>query len=214
MPLPAAVTSKPVARAQSTSSSRRQVRLCRRRIAGQRLRVFLQRRQAEPSRTFEIVPEKTRTHRDFIGDVAVSPDGRLIYAAGLFHDAIHVINPQSGRVIEKFATGRRPYRILFHPDGKTLLRVELGRRRRLSPQAANGRAAGARCGSGSIRPTWSGAHAKADENDEEQKLWPARLFVAAAQHQQRVLVGVTREQGAARDRNDQRRDDARGSRSE
>ena len=37
----------------------------------------------------------------------------------LFHDAIHVINPQSGRVIEKFATGRRPYRILFHPDGKS-----------------------------------------------------------------------------------------------
>ncbi|MEJ7606869.1 MAG: NAD+ synthase [Bryobacteraceae bacterium] len=72
-------------------------------------------------RTFEIVPEDKRTHRDFIGDVAVSPDGRLIYAAGLHHDAIHVINPQSGRVIEKWPTGRRPYRILFHPDGKSFL---------------------------------------------------------------------------------------------
>jgi YVTN family beta-propeller protein len=56
---------------------------------------------------------------DFIGDVAVSPDGRLIYATDLFRNQILVINPQSGRVIERFKTGRRPYRILFHPDGKS-----------------------------------------------------------------------------------------------
>ncbi|MBC8164880.1 MAG: hypothetical protein H7Y20_03280, partial [Bryobacteraceae bacterium] len=56
---------------------------------------------------------------DFIGDVAVSPDGRLLYAAGLFHDAIHLINLQTGTVTEKLPTGRRPYRILFHPDGKS-----------------------------------------------------------------------------------------------
>jgi len=56
---------------------------------------------------------------DFIGDVAVSPDGRLIYAADLFGNAVVVINPQSGRVIERFKTGRRPYRILFHSDGRS-----------------------------------------------------------------------------------------------
>ena len=56
---------------------------------------------------------------DFIGDVAVSPDGRLIYAADLFGNTIVVINPQSGRVIDRFKTGRRPYRILFHPDGRS-----------------------------------------------------------------------------------------------
>jgi len=71
------------------------------------------------SRTFPIVPEAKRTARDFIGDVAMSPDGRLIYAADLFHDSVAVINPQSGMVIERFKTGRRPYRILFHPDGKS-----------------------------------------------------------------------------------------------
>jgi DNA-binding beta-propeller fold protein YncE len=37
----------------------------------------------------------------------------------LYHDSVVVINPQSGRVIERFKTGRRPYRILFHPDGKS-----------------------------------------------------------------------------------------------
>ena len=72
-----------------------------------------------PSRTFAVVPEKTRTIRDFIGDVALSPDGRLLYAADLYRDSVVVINPQSGMVIERFKTGRRPYRILFHPDGKS-----------------------------------------------------------------------------------------------
>ena len=69
----------------------------------------------ERARTFQIVPDDKRTHTDFIGDVAVSPDGHILYAAGLYHNAIHVINLQSGRVIEKFATGRRPYRVLVHP---------------------------------------------------------------------------------------------------
>jgi len=56
---------------------------------------------------------------DFTGDVALSPDGHLIYAADLFANTIVVINPQSGRVIDRFKTGRRPYRILFHPDGRS-----------------------------------------------------------------------------------------------
>src|SRR5579864_8851610 len=67
----------------------------------------------------EIEATAEHTPRDFIGDVALSPDGRLIYAADLYHDSIVVINPQSGRVIDRFKTGRRPYRILFHPDGRS-----------------------------------------------------------------------------------------------
>ena len=69
-----------------------------------------------PARTFPVVPEEKRTLRDFIGDVALSPDGRLLYAADLYHDSVVVINPQSGMVIDRFRTGRRPYRILFHPE--------------------------------------------------------------------------------------------------
>ena len=56
---------------------------------------------------------------DFVGDVALSPDGHLIYAADVFKNLIVVVNPQSGRVIDRFKTGRRPYRIVFHPDGKS-----------------------------------------------------------------------------------------------
>ena len=73
----------------------------------------------EPARTFSIAPPDKRTHQDFTGDIAISPDGRLVYTADLHRDTIVVINPQSGRVIERFKTGRRPYRILFHPDGRS-----------------------------------------------------------------------------------------------
>src|SRR5208282_3726279 len=68
---------------------------------------------------FPVVPQAGRTVQDFIGDVAFSPDGRLLYAAELYRNSIAVINPLSGMVIERHPTGRRPYRILFHPDGKS-----------------------------------------------------------------------------------------------
>ena len=70
-------------------------------------------------RAFDVVPEDKRGNLDFIGDVAISPDGRLLYASDLYRDSVVVINPQSGMVIAHYKTGRRPYRILFHPDGKS-----------------------------------------------------------------------------------------------
>ncbi len=73
----------------------------------------------EERRTFSLVAEANRKHTDFIGDVQVSPDGRLIYAAALYRDSIFVMNPQSGMVIEEWKTVSRPYRILFHPDGRS-----------------------------------------------------------------------------------------------
>src|SRR5579871_54183 len=72
-----------------------------------------------PGRTFEITPKATKTDRDFVGDVAFSPDGRMMYVAELYQDDVAVVNPLSGMVINRFRTGRRPYRILFHPDGKS-----------------------------------------------------------------------------------------------
>jgi YVTN family beta-propeller protein len=74
----------------------------------------------KPARMFPVVADKDRTPADFVGDVKLSPDGRLLYAANLYRDSIVVINPQSGLVISRFKTGRRPYRILFHPSGKSV----------------------------------------------------------------------------------------------
>jgi hypothetical protein len=136
------------------------------------------------------VPEASRTHRDFIGDVAVSPDGRLIYAAGLFHDAVHVINPQSGRVIEKFATGRRPYRILVHPDGQSYLVSSWADGTVYHHSATSGERLGAvRLGQHPTDMIWRPR--KPDEADEEQKPWSYRLFVAAAHTNSVYVVGVS-----------------------
>ncbi|HKD05386.1 MAG TPA: alkaline phosphatase family protein [Bryobacteraceae bacterium] len=73
----------------------------------------------KPSRVFPVVAEKDRKPEDFIGDVQLAPDGHLLYAADLYHDSVVVINPQSGYLLSRVKTGRRPYRIVFHPDGKS-----------------------------------------------------------------------------------------------
>ncbi|MBZ5580975.1 MAG: bifunctional YncE family protein/alkaline phosphatase family protein [Acidobacteriia bacterium] len=73
----------------------------------------------QPGRVFHVVPENQRAARDFIGDVAFSPDGSRLYAADLYRDSVVAIDPQTGAVIGRAKTGRRPYRILFHPDGKS-----------------------------------------------------------------------------------------------
>jgi YVTN family beta-propeller protein len=73
-----------------------------------------------PARMFPIVAQKDRKPEDFIGDIQFSPDGHLLYAADLYRDSVVVVNPQSGQVVSRIKTGRRPYRILFHPSGKSL----------------------------------------------------------------------------------------------
>ncbi|MFL6416543.1 MAG: alkaline phosphatase family protein, partial [Bryobacteraceae bacterium] len=56
----------------------------------------------------------------FIGDVALSQDEHLLYAADLYNDSLAVVNLQSGQVIDRWKTGRRPYRILVAPGGRRL----------------------------------------------------------------------------------------------
>jgi YVTN family beta-propeller protein len=73
-----------------------------------------------PAHLFPVVAEKDRKDEDFVGDVQLAPDGHLLYAAQLYRDSVVVVNPQSGVVLSRIKTGRRPYRILFHPSGKSL----------------------------------------------------------------------------------------------
>src|SRR5215471_11179314 len=77
--------------------------------------------ELKQARQFEIKPGAKPGQFDFIGDVAVSSDGRLLYAAELYHDSVAVVDAQTGRVIAHHKTGRRPYRILPDPDGKSYL---------------------------------------------------------------------------------------------
>jgi DNA-binding beta-propeller fold protein YncE len=144
----------------------------------------------EPARTFPIVAEAARKSTDFIGDVAVSPDGRFIYAADLYRDGVDVINLQSGRVTEHFGVGRRPYRILFHPDGKSFFVSSWADGSVYHYQAGNGTKLGTiRLGQHPTDMVWRAR--KPDEKDEEQAQYTARLFVSAANTNNVFVVAVS-----------------------
>jgi YVTN family beta-propeller protein len=150
----------------------------------------------EAGRTFPAPFEEKQTDRDFIGDVAFSPDGRLLYAASLYHDAVMVINPQSGMVIQKIKTGRRPYRILFHPDGKSFFVTHWADGTMGHYDAATGSPIGTvRIGAHPSDMVWlTGAPAEAAPGEAT---WAARIFVAAANTNNVYTVSVS----AAKDLN-------------
>jgi YVTN family beta-propeller protein len=143
----------------------------------------------EAGRVFRVVDEARRTPQDFIGDVALSPDGRLIYAADLYHDSVVVINPQSGMIIERIKTGRRPYRILFHPDGKSFFVTSWSDGSLGHYQTDSGALLeNVRIGAHPTDILWrNGAPAQA----EGEVPWTARLFVAAANTNNVYSVGIS-----------------------
>ncbi len=139
------------------------------------------------ARTFDVVSAGERTNDDFVGDVTFSPDGRLLYAAELYRNSIAVVNPQSGMVIARYHTGRRPYRILFDPDGKSFFVTHW----------ADGTLGHYDASNGSVLQTLRiGAHASdmAWRNGgpvDAGPPWVARIFVAAANTNNVYAVGVT-----------------------
>ncbi|HUQ91223.1 MAG TPA: bifunctional YncE family protein/alkaline phosphatase family protein [Bryobacteraceae bacterium] len=148
--------------------------------------------QLKPARTFTVV-EKPE-HQDFIGDVQISPDGRLIYASLLYRDTIVVINPQSGRTIERFKTGRRPYRILFHPDGKSFFVTSWADGTLYHYNASNGEQLGrVRLGAHTTDMVLSDRKPEAPEIEEKKEEAPYafRIFVTAGNTNRVFVVGVT-----------------------
>jgi YVTN family beta-propeller protein len=153
------------------------------------------------ARTFPVAPPDARKHTDFIGDVALTHDGRLIYAADLFNNQVVVINPQSGRVIERFRTGRRPYRILFHPDGKSYFVTSWADAALYHHEAANGNLlASLRLGPHLTDMVWRekkaapAAAAKPGPEEDDapaEDPWQGRLYVAAANTNRVYVVGVS-----------------------
>jgi len=140
-------------------------------------------------RAFKVFEER-RTPRDFVGDVTFDPEGHLLYAADITHDSIIVINPQSGMVTANYKTGRRPYRILFHPDGKSFFVTHWADGTLGHYDATNGSQL-ARIPIGA-HPTDMVWRAGASENTAEgDATWAARLFVAAANTNNVYTVAVT-----------------------
>src|SRR3984957_14517836 len=147
-----------------------------------------------PTRTFEIVKGAARSARDFIGDVAIAPDGHLLYACDLYHDAIVVVNTQSGIVIDRFKTGRRPYRILFNPDGKSFYVSSWADGSVSHHQTADGAVLQTlRLGAHPTDMLWRDRATRAEEGEEgaPQASFKARIFVSAANTNNVYSVGVS-----------------------
>ena len=143
-----------------------------------------------PARTFEIVPEAQRKWTDFMGDVAISPNGRFLYVAALYNDAIRVINLSTGRVIENWQTGRRPYRIMVHPDGKSLFVTSWADGTLYQQDADTGKRLGqVRLGAHTTDIAWRPKQPKDDS--EELAPYTGRLFVTAANTNTVYSVGLT-----------------------
>ncbi len=151
-----------------------------------------------PTRTFEIVKGAERSARDFIGDVAIAPDGHLLYACDLYHDSIVVVNPQSGIVIDRFKTGRRPYRILFNPDGKSFYVTSWADGSLYHHQTSDGALIQTlRLGAHPTDMIWRDRATRAEEalDDAGEAVQPpsfkARIFVSAANTNNVYSVGVS-----------------------
>ena len=142
------------------------------------------------TREFATNPGPTKTAHDFIGDVTFAPDGHLLYAADMYNDAVVVVNPQSGTVIQRIKTGRRPYRILFHPDGKSFFVSHWADGTVGQYDTATGSAMGpaTRIGAHPTDLLWRAGAPEMPEGVAAP--YTARLFVAAANTNNVYAVGV------------------------
>lgn len=150
----------------------------------------------EARRTFTLVAEAQRKHTDFVGDVTVSPDGRLIFVAALYRNSIWVINPQSGMVIEEFKSAHRPYKILIHPDSKSFFVTGWGDGSLYHQNVQNGEVlARLNVGPQPMDMVWRDKPQVEDSEAEEKQpvKFKARLFVAISNTNSVAVLGVTEE---------------------
>ena len=145
--------------------------------------------QLSKAREFPVAPDNASKGIAFIGDVAVSPDAHLLYAADLYDDSIAVVNLQSGRVIDHWKTGRRPYRIIITPGARELL-VSAWADGAVYQHDAN---TGVQLGKTRVGPhptdmLWLNRPAPSEQG---ASAYVARLFVAAANTNNVYSLGVT-----------------------
>jgi DNA-binding beta-propeller fold protein YncE len=142
-------------------------------------------------REFPALPAGAVGHH-FIGDVAITPDAHILYAADLAGDSIAVINLQSGRLIDTWKCGRRPYRILVAPGAAQILVSSWADGAVYQYDANSGKEiARTRVGSHASDMLWL-AGAPPTEG-EQNSTYIARLFVAASGTNNVYSVGVTQD---------------------
>ncbi len=142
------------------------------------------------SREFAAVPDLHAKGTAFVGDVALSPDGRMLYAANLYDDSIAAINVQSGKLLDRWKTGRRPYRILVAPGGSQLFISSWADGMIYQHNAISGvLIAKTRVGPHASDMYWISKPPPAEENGSG---FVARLIVAAANTNDVYSFGVTK----------------------
>jgi DNA-binding beta-propeller fold protein YncE len=145
--------------------------------------------QITAARTFLIPPVAGDTRENFIGDLQFDPDYHLLYAAELYRDDVVVVNPASGIVVQRIRTARRPYRILFHPNGKSFFLSSWADGSIIQYDAARGtQLAVTRVAPHTTDMVWKPGDL------EDQPEIKARIFVAAANTNNVYVLGV-RESG-------------------
>jgi DNA-binding beta-propeller fold protein YncE len=145
------------------------------------------------TREFAAVPDLGNRGLAFVGDVAVSPDAHLLYAADLYNDSIAVVNLQSGQLIDRWKCGRRPYRILVAPGGKELVVSSWADAAVYAYSTSSGALIGkTRVGPHATDMVWVGKPAPAEEGTSATD-YIARIFVAASNTNSVYSLGVTHE---------------------
>ena len=140
------------------------------------------------TREFAVAPPQAQG-APFVGDVALSPDGRVLYAADLYSDSVAQINLQAGKMTDHWKTGRRPYRILVSPDGVELFISSWAEGVIYEHQSVSGvLIAKTRVGMHPTDMLWLNGPAPVAENGPH---YVARLFVAAANTNNVYSFGVT-----------------------
>ena len=79
-----------------------------------------------PARTFTLAPpQKTAPGRrlenpGFVGGLALSPDGRTLYASHVYGESLAAVDVETGRVLARAALPAEGYGTLVSPDGRTV----------------------------------------------------------------------------------------------
>lgn len=143
------------------------------------------------TREFAAVPNLANKGIAFVGDVALSHDGHLLYAADLYDDMIAVISLDSGRLLGRWKCGRRPYRVLVSPDAPQLIVSSWADAAVYQYDTRNGNQIGkTRVGPHPTDLLWINKPAPAEGGGSS---YAARLFVAAANTNNVYSLGVTRD---------------------
>ena len=146
-------------------------------------------------REFPIPDECSRNCASLIGDVLLDKDDRTLYALDVLRDRVIIVNSQSGLVLGEFKTGIAPYRAKQTPDGKHLLISHWGEASiglyRLSDRRLVERIPVGEHPTDLLVVEGEVQAPDPDGDDDEERSYPARLFVACAHSDNLWTYGIT-----------------------